>query len=94
MRALANSEDPGCTMFDMTKMNSKERNTIILFENFNLWPLDISNGPSQVYIEFIMLIIVKMPTISWHFNIIQHDKVHALLCWYNIKAWSLSPKVF
>ena len=41
----------GSTLFARTKMIFRERKLIqFLFGNFNLWSLDIYNGPSQVYI--------------------------------------------
>ena len=38
----------GSTLFAQTETIFREENTI-LFGNYNLWPLDIYNGPSQVY---------------------------------------------
>ena len=34
---------------------------------------------TYINVVFIMLINVKMPTIRWHFNIYEHDKVYAQL---------------
>ena len=48
MSTFANSEDSGSTLFVKVKQIFRQINTL-LFENYNLKPLDMYNGLSSVY---------------------------------------------